>query len=182
MRFLGVSVLLLGVLGGLDAQRKTRTEVCQTALGRIERIEALHAARVENLKTRLARIDASIKKGWIIKYFNGVEANGTHERSCEELLPQDAEHHRKTRTARCQESWDEIKRLKVKHAHHVENLKQRLVRKKEAIKRRWIKKYFNGVEPAQPWTTCAEMLSKDAEQGYNLSALNLYYVEQGKYH
>jgi len=164
MRFLGVSVLLLGVLGGLDAQRKTRTEVCQTTLGRIERSEALHAARVENLKTRLARIDESSKRSWIIKYFNGVEANGTHERSCEELLPKDAEHHRKTRTARCQESWDRIKSLKVKHAHQVEKLKLKLAGQREASKGGWIKKYCNGVEPAQPWTTSAEMLSTNAEQ------------------
>merc|ERR1719239_1225702 len=164
MRFLGVSVLLLGVLGGLDAQRKTRTEECQTTLGRIERSEALHAARVENLKTRLARIDESSKRSWIINYFNGVEANGTHERSCEELLPKDAEHHRKTRTARCQESWDRIKSLKVKHAHQVEKLKLKLAGQREASKGGWIKKYCNGVEPAQPWTTSAEMLSRNAEQ------------------
>ena len=174
MRFLGVSLLLVLVLGGLDAQRKTRTERCQTTLGQIEGSEAAHAARVENLKNRLAKQDESMNRSWITKYFNGVEANGTHERSCEELSSQDADIHRKTR---CQKGWDRIKRLKVNYAQRVEKFKLRLAGQREASKRRWIKKYFKGVEPALPWTTCAKMLSRNAEQGYNLSVLNLYFIK-----
>ena len=70
-----------------------------------------------------------------------------------------------------------LKRLKVNYAQRVEKFKLRLAGQREASKRRWIKKYFNGVEPELPWTTCAEMLSRNAEQGYNLSVLNLYFIK-----
>ena len=73
---------------------------------------------------------------------------------------------KKEKERECQELLDQNKRKKAANAADLEKYRERALKKVKMYKKGLVEWFFYGVEPAEPWTTCAEMIPKDPPDEY----------------